>query len=281
VSQLNQQRKQIKKGFTNVDNFLGLDERQVQIYESVNEFHAAGLSNREIAKLLRIGRSNVGKYIDGDFVALCQKKLRSGMDVYHDYIVKSLKAGLSRKDIYDNVVAKGFKGKLSGAYDYMNKLVAHYSIEVAIFRSSSPDAMQKRKQIEEYDYVTRTDMFSFLWMNKPLSPGHRDYIYSMNPQICELATCVKEFRQIFDAGRMPLLYLFVEKYKQSDIKLLSVFAKGLEKDMDAVENAVGSNLSNGFVEGTVSKLKTAKRVMYGRASRKLLSAKMMYSPNSS
>ena len=260
---------------------MRLDEKQVQIYESVNEFHAAGFSNREIAKMLRIGRANVGKYINGDFEALCRKKLRSSMDVYHDYIVKSLKSGVSRKDVYDNVVAKGFTGKRTGAYDYMNKLIAHYGIEISIYKSSSPDVIHKRKQMQEYDYVTRTDIFKFLWMNKPLSPEHREYIYNINPQICELAICVKEFRQLFDSGRMPLLYLFVEKYKQSTIKLLSVFAKGLEKDIDAVENAVSSNLSNGFVEGTISKLKTAKRVMYGRASRELLSAKMMYCSNTS
>jgi len=88
-----------------VDNILRLDEKQVQIYESVNEFHAAGLSNREIAKTLRISRSNVGKYIGGDFMALCQKQFRSGMNIYHDYIVKSLKAGMSRKDLYNNLVA--------------------------------------------------------------------------------------------------------------------------------------------------------------------------------
>ena len=47
------------------------------------------------------------------------------------------------------------------------------------------------------------------------------------------------------------------------------------RDIDAVENAVASNLSNGFVEGTNSKLKMIKRTMYGRGSRELLNAKMM------
>ena len=62
------------------------------------------------------------------------------------------------------------------------------------------------------------------------------------------------------------------------IKELASFAKGLEKDIEAVENAVASDLSNGFVEGTNSKLKMIKRTMYGRCSQKLLEAKLMYSP---
>jgi len=75
---------------------------------------------------------------------------------------------------------------------------------------------------------------------------------------------------------MPSLYLFIEKYKRSDLTALASFAKGLEKDIEAVENAVSSNLSNRFVEGTVNKLKTTKRAMYGRCHLKLLSAKLIY-----
>jgi transposase len=74
---------------------------------------------------------------------------------------------------------------------------------------------------------------------------------------------------------MPELYLFIESTCESSIPEFKSFAKGLLRDMNAVENAVASDLSNGFVEGTNNKLKTIKRTMYGRCSRKLLSAKMM------
>ena len=77
---------------------------------------------------------------------------------------------------------------------------------------------------------------------------------------------------------MPCLYLFIERYKMSSIKEIASFAKGLEKDIDAVENAVASSLSNGFVEGTNSKVKTIKKAMYGRCGKLLLSAKLMYKP---
>ena len=58
-------------------------------------------------------------------------------------------------------------------------------------------------------------------------------------------------------------------------KELSHFASGLEKDLSAVENAVASPLSNGFVEGTNSKLKMIKRTMYGRCGKELLVAKLI------
>jgi len=56
---------------------------------------------------------------------------------------------------------------------------------------------------------------------------------------------------------------------------LKSFANGLGRDIDAIENAGAHEFSNGFVEGTNSKLKMVKRTMYGRCNRPLLSAKMM------
>lgn len=64
-----------------------------------------------------------------------------------------------------------------------------------------------------------------------------------------LKSCIQEFRKIFQKKNMPYLYLFIEKYKNSDLKELSRFASGLEKDLSAVENAVASPLSNGFLPG--------------------------------
>ena len=84
-----------------------------------------------------------------------------------------------------------------------------------------------------------------------------------------------EWRQIFRTGYQSLLYSFLDKYLTSEIKQIAGFIGGLIKDLEAVENAVSSPLSNGFVEGTNNKLKMIKRTMYGRCSRQLLAAKLM------
>ena len=47
--------------------------------------------------------------------------------------------------------------------------------------------------------------------------------------------CVREFREIYEKKSMPLLYLFIERYKNSELKEISRFANGLEKDIEAVE----------------------------------------------
>jgi len=74
---------------------------------------------------------------------------------------------------------------------------------------------------------------------------------------------------------MPLLYLYIEEYTKSNIPSIKSFATGPIKDLAAVENSVASDLSNGFVEGTNSKLKMVKKTMYGLCNINLLSAKLM------
>ena len=54
-----------------------------------------------------------------------------------------------------------------------------------------------------------------MWMNTELTDDHKKYIYEKYPNIRELHCCIKEFRNIFKKRKVPLLYLFVEKYSKS------------------------------------------------------------------
>ena len=109
-----------------------------------------------------------------------------------------------------------------------------------------------------------------------LTTAHKECLMKTYPQLRELQSSIREFREIYERKSMPLLYLFIDRYKKLGMKELSCFAKGLERDLDAVENSVTSLLSNGFVERTNSKLKMVKRTMYGRCNKNLLAAKLMY-----
>lgn len=104
----------------------------------------------------------------------------------------------------------------------------------------------------------------------------KNYIYAQYPAVWKLHCCIKEFRNIFKKRNVPLLYLFIEKYCKSTIKAVKSFAEGLKRDIVAVENAVAYDYSNGFVEGTNSRLKMIKRTMYGRCRKQLLEAKLRY-----
>jgi transposase len=59
------------------------------------------------------------------------------------------------------------------------------------------------------------------------------------------------------------------------IHAMQRFARTLQHDLDAAQNALTTRWSNGQADGQIRRLKTAKRTMYGRASVELLRARML------
>jgi transposase len=57
--------------------------------------------------------------------------------------------------------------------------------------------------------------------------------------------------------------------------LVGDFARGLERDRQAVEAALVERWSTSPVEGHINRLKTLKRAMYGRAKLDLLRQRML------
>jgi len=174
---------------------------------------------------------------------------------------------------------KGYTGTGSNARGYMLQVIKEYNIHVNKYCSAENTKALKNNSGStgtKFDYITRKGLFQHLWMNAELTEYHRKYIFDKYPILYSIDKCIREFRDCLSKKSLPRLYLFIDEYKNSGIKELSTFASGLEKDIDAVENAVASDLSNGFVEGTNSKVKMIKHTMYGRCGLKLLSAKLMY-----
>lgn len=114
----------------------------------------------------------------------------------------------------------------------------------------------------EEGYQTKNDAINAL-MN--------EYDYIKN--IIEL--CL-DFRKMMNGNKSGILLKeWLQKAKSYRIKELTSFARMISLDMDAVENAINLPWNNGIMEGTVNKIKTLKRMMYGRASFSLLKLKLL------
>lgn len=257
------------------DNETFISERKKERYLNIMRLYEAGFSIRKISRTLKYSRNTVSKYINGDMASICTTELTSGVDRYRDYIIKALSQGICRSNIYRELVKQGLQCGKTATYDYMNRLAEIHGIDVSIMKDATTAQKERQKQIRKYDYLSRKAVFRYLWMGEELEQRHLAYLYDTYPKFRMLQTCIMEWRQIFRMGYQSLLYSFLDKYCDSEIKQIAGFVNGLMKDQEAVENAVSSSLSNGFVEGTNSKLKMVKRTMYGRCSRQLLAAKLM------
>lgn len=271
----------VKKIKSNVDNCSAFSEKRYQMICQIQNFLKEGCSYREIAKRMGIGRNTIAKYREGDPKELSMYGIRqSKLDPFYDFIIQCLNSGWSKSKTVKAIYEKGYSGSTSNAFDYLCKIEQKESkcFESQPYVRTMTECLKYKtgSKGKEIDYITREGVFRHMWMNTELTDEHKKYIYDKYPNTRELHCCIKEFRNIFKKRNVPLLYLFVEKYSKSTLKPLKSFAEGLKRDIDAVENAVAYDYSNGFVEGTNSRLKMIKRTMYGRCSKQLLEAKLRY-----
>jgi len=87
---------------------------------------------------------------------------------------------------------------------------------------------------------------------------------------------VQSFGQIVRKREGHRLEDWKEQVNESDEASVQRFAKGLERDKEAVLAGLTLVHSNGQVEGFVNKLKLIKRMGYGKASFPLLRQRVLH-----
>jgi len=81
------------------------------------------------------------------------------------------------------------------------------------------------------------------------------------------------FRNMLAGENEYELYRWIDTACMLGSKSIRTFAEGVRNDYAAIKRAIGHQYNNGLLEGTVCKIKAIKRIMYGRASFKLLEIK--------
>jgi transposase len=90
-----------------------------------------------------------------------------------------------------------------------------------------------------------------------------------------MRTLAMRFQGMLRSKDVSKLEDWLDGASETGIYSIQRFVRTLNRDLDAVRNAVEQPWSNGQTEGQVNRLKTLKRAMYGRASTELLGARML------
>lgn len=56
-----------------------------------------------------------------------------------------------------------------------------FDIDVTVYRSSSSDAIQKKKKLQKYDHISTNGIFRFPWMNLEITDSHKLYLMDAHP----------------------------------------------------------------------------------------------------
>lgn len=200
-------------------------------------------------------------------------KGKSLLDKYLDTIVKDLKAQVYQQEIIRHITKLGYSGKSKNAQMYIKRFCNECDIVAPkyIANKKSPSGIQTNE-----GFISEKQICEYIRSGKKISQKIKDELHKTHAILLETYQFVRLFEEVFRTKSMVKLYLFIEKYENHEHGKLCSFIKGLKRDIKAVENAVSSEKSNGFVEGINNKIKTIKRTMYGRFRNKLLMAKLMY-----
>ena len=91
--------------------------------------------------------------------------------------------------------------------------------------------------------------------------------------------CIVFRKMLHNEEDAPSMDDWLKEAGNCKLKEMRAFAKHVERDRNAIEQACATNFSNALLEGTVNKAKAIKRAMYNRAKASVFRAKLLYANN--
>lgn len=102
-----------------------------------------------------------------------------------------------------------------------------------------------------------------------------DRLLAVSPEVQTVHALLHTFLSLVRERKHQQLRSWMEEASKSGIAELESFVAGVERDYDAVKEALRLPWSQGPTAGKVNKLKTIKRMMYGRAGFRLLRQRLL------
>jgi transposase len=195
------------------------------------------------------------------------RRHRSDFDDYVDYVRQRWDQGCHNiQQIWREIKAQGYPHSAQALRRHLEPLCGKAKAEFP--QATSLD-----------HFSAKTAVWLFIRPLDDLDEKEREALATIRQRsetIEMLYQLVQAFLQIVRKRQGEQLDFWLMKATASKIKELQRFAKGLERDKEAVLAGLTLISSNGQVEGQVNKLKLLKRTMYGRAGFPLLRQRVLH-----
>lgn len=249
-------------------------ENKIKLVNQIRKYKSQGLSKRAISRETGLSTVTITKYLDEKFNPVSSaygKKKSSVLAPYYNEINALLNQGMMGSKVEDIIRSKGYDGSSSTVRHYISGWKKKFKNNIITNENPNPGQV--------YIPLRRNDIFKTLF--KPISKikGIDTEVFTV---FCTQYPCFKvvwdlinSFRSMVKGKNSGILKVWIDKVRQTKIRELGSFVNGIERDYDAVINAIDLQYSNGLAEGSVNKIKVIKRVMYGRCSFETLRSKII------
>lgn len=244
-------------------------DNEWELIDKVRELHKKGFSKRAIARECKITFRTTNRYLNDNVTSIREnfKTSNNNFFKFKSEIIHLSNKGLKKDEIYEVIKEKGYKYALRTFYRHILIIIKENANE--IINKEKPTIKIKSNKIISLLYRTihKISDFSIELYNKIIEK------YTWIPTILNL---IEEFKELVQNKSLNKFYTWMKKAFELDIKELNSFLGGIKRDEKAVENAITYRFTNGLAEGSVNKLKTLKRTMYGKASFETLKRKLLW-----
>lgn len=215
--------------------------------QEVRNLKQQNLSIRKIALITGLSRKTVTKYLDDQFSLIHAStgiKRSSILTPFMEAIDTYLEQGIMGTVIENKLRNKGYEGSSSTIRNY----IANWKRNIKqTYEKCSVETISK----ERVEKLARKDVIKLLFYPlekvNAITQNQFEILCSEIPLFHIIHSAVWSFRKLLLDKEVEALDNWISAAKMLSIKEINSFINGLERDIDAVKNAVRYEYSNGLV----------------------------------
>lgn len=243
-------------------------QKKWQLIQTIQKEYGEGISIRMLTRKYKLDRRTVSKYIKMESVPIQKKKPRPSMlNPFLEIIFEMVKNHATSRLIYEKIKRQGFKD----GFDSVRVKVA------AIRKELMKNSINEKPPEKSYD---RQPTISLYWkLNQQLSEEERqdlNYALTKFSDTQEVYAFVQYFRECANNYDSLSIQRLISAVRKDAIPEIKSFVKYLQKELQSILLSMHYTYSNGVIEGQINRLKTIKRMLYGRASFTLLRKRVLF-----
>ncbi|QVK19585.1 ISL3 family transposase [Mycoplasmatota bacterium] len=252
------------RGKEHINAISKVEQKRNKVLELWNK----GYTKRDISKKTGYSTTSIDTYLKGEFNPVHGQygTGRNGkLMPFRDEVIDMRANGITYKKITEHIREKGYTGTVDGLRFFISKE-----------KRLAKDTSSTKEPTEFLDKrLINKLLYKPLEKVKGITENQLNEFFKKYPDIKVLFERLKEFRLLLLEDTEDSLSKWIKRARESEIQEIDSFINGIQNDQDAVENAIKYSYNNGLAEGSVNKLKSIKRIMYGRNKFDLLRSKVL------
>ena len=258
-----------KLQFKNNEIHLEKQAKKQALINEVKKMYKNGAKKSSIAREFKLDFRTVTSYINSGITFENKNQNRTRLiDSFKLDIIELFNKNEKKEYIYNILKEKGYNQSFRTFRYYFPQIIKEAYENQGLENKKSTIKIKISKIISLlYKPINKIIDFSSELYEKITEK------YEWIPKILNL---LKEFKELFQEKDLNKFNIWLEEASKLNFKELNSFTTGIRRDKIAIENAITYRFTNGLAEGSVNKLKTLKRIMYGKASFETLKRKLLW-----